>query len=146
MYGAPPAEPSTYANSISPSIIDPRISTGTPAASAAATGRVDVVDLEADVVQPGPVLGEELGVDGRPLDRLDELELQVAGVAEGDVATNRTGSPRSVVVSAPNSTSGIRVQVPTPNCSLSSRSVASMSSVTQQIWVIGPFAIGTGEM
>ena len=59
-------------------------------------------------------------------------------------AVNCTGSPRSVVVSAPNSTSGIRVQAPTPNCSLSSRSVASMSSVTQQIWMTGPLAITVG--
>jgi hypothetical protein len=48
-------------------------------------------------------------------------------------------------VSSPNSTSGIRVQAPTPNCPLSIRSVASMSSVTQQIWVTGPFAIVTEE-
>jgi hypothetical protein len=51
------------------------------------------------------------------------------------------GSPRSVVVSGPKWMSGSRVQAPTPNWSLRRRSVASMSSLTQQIWVIGPLAM-----
>jgi hypothetical protein len=48
-----------------------------------------------------------------------------------------------VVTSAPKTTSGIRVHDATPNCSDSSRSVASMSSVTHATCVIGPLAMLT---
>lgn len=110
---------------------------GEPIGLALLTRSGHAVHLEADVVQARAVCREKLGVDRLPAHRLDELELQVVGVAqrdEGDEVGWCAAQGAGVGVKA---MSGIRVQLRTPKWLDQNSSVPSMSSVTQATSITG---------
>ena len=74
--------------------------------------RVDVVHDEAEVMNPIALRFEELGIQVLTLQGLDELELDLIGLGEGDLDPGADRLPRSMAPSI--STSSMIWKGPTP--------------------------------